>query len=199
MLLPAIAMGQVTDYGIKMGAQSTGVSSDLSGDERLFGISAYGFADWQLNESFFTTIDFGFTQRGFKNVQYEVNETGEVIQKVEAVSRINYLSLASTLNIGIPIKSQAFYFGLGPRLDLLIHRNPGEFRFTNATFPDETVNEFDDYVFGISFVTGLKNISLKGLRLRAEVKYEMDITDSFSTHPGEIRNNVIMAVLGISL
>lgn len=197
VLYPTGAYGQINEYGIKIGAQSTSVFSDPSVDNRIIGFSGYIFVDRQLNESLFTNIDLGFTQRGFRNASNEINEDGEFIQRVEATSRLYYLSLSPSLNLALPVISSNAYVGLGPRLDLLIDTQPGEYEFTNVTVSEDIVNDFDDLAFGASFVAGFKKIPIGGLSVRVEAKYEVDITDSLSNHPREFRNNAIMVVLGV--
>lgn len=188
---------QINDYGVKLGTQSAGVYSEPSADSRVLGFSAYGFIDFQLSDRFFSTIDLGITQRGFKNAQNETNEVGQVIQRVEATSRLSYLSLNSLLNVEVFGNSQKLFFGIGPRFDLLVSRSPGEYEFTNITVREEIIDDFNEFAFGSTITAGIKNISVQELNLRLEAKYEVDITDSFSDHPREFRNNVIMFVIGI--
>lgn len=193
----ATVFGQLNEFGVKLGAQSAGVYSDPAVDERVIGFSAYGFIDIQLGNRFFSTVDVGFTRRGFRNVQHETNEAGEVMQRVEATSGLSYVSLTPLINIEAFRNRQNFYFGIGPRFDLLVSRSAGEYEFTNSTFREEEVDEFDEFVFGAAITAGVKNISLMEFKLRVEAKYEVDITDSLSDYPREFRNNALMLVMGI--
>lgn len=193
----ATVFGQVNEFGLKLGVQSAGVYSDPSVDERVIGFSAYGFIDIRLGNRFFSTVDLGFTRRGFRNVQNETNVAGEVIQRVEATSGLTYVSLTPLINVEAFRNWQNFYIGIGPRFDLLVNRSPGRYEFTNDTVREEIVDDFDDYVFGSTIAAGVKNISIMELNLRIEANYEVDITDSFSDYPREFRNNVLMLVVGI--
>jgi hypothetical protein len=160
------SFSQIDSYGLKIGIQSAGVHSYLYSMKRYYGISFYGFTDIKITKDFFSTIDLGFTQRGFKNT---------------------------------PIASSSLYLGAGPRFDFLIDRVPGKFKFTAVTVTDELVNYLDKYVFGVSIISGVKNIRFVGASFRLEGKYEVDITDSMSKYPAKFRSNVFMLALGINL
>ena len=190
---------QIGNYGIKVAIQSAGVYSNIYGMDRFYGLSLYGFTDFIISKNIFSTIDFGVTQRGFKNSMDERNETGEFVQKVIATSKLTYISFASFINVNLPLASSSIYFGTGPRFDFLTSKVQGEYSFTNVTVTDELVNYLDKYIFGVSFIAGVKNINFYGIDLRFEGKYEVDITDSMSKYPAEYRNNVFMVAVGISL
>lgn len=199
VLYPIKSFSQIDNYGLKIGIQSAGVHSYLSSLDRFYGLSLYCFTDIIISGSISSTIDLGVTQRGFKNPIDEINETGEFVQKVIATSKLTYISLTSFINVSIPLASSSVYFGSGPRFDFLIDKVPGKFAFTTVTITDELVNYLDKYVFGISIIGGIKNITFYGIIFRFEGKYEVDITDSMSKYPAKFRNNVFMFALGVSL
>jgi len=198
-LAPTIAFGQISNYGLKVGIQSAGVYSDPSVDGRVLGFSIYGFKDWKITNSLFTTIDLGFSQKGFTNSQIETDETGQFIQKVEAHTKILYASLAPYLNIKTELANIQPYLGLAPRLDLIVNKWLGKYKFSSGPYKDPSARAFDKFAFGGSFVAGIKNLSIDDIKFRVEAKYEADITDSLSKYPREYRNNAIMLVLGINL
>jgi opacity protein-like surface antigen len=185
------------NFGVKAGIQSAGMMSDPSLDGRVWGNSAYLFTDYRFGRDFSFAVDFGITQRGFKVSQEETDETGQKIKDVTATSEMTYVSFTPFLNFDIGRRFLRPYVGAGPRLDILATREPGEFEFTSVTVTDETVNSFDRYAFGTSFVAGIKNVPDTGMQVRFEAKYEMDFSDSLSDHPREFKNRVIMFVLGI--
>jgi len=194
---PVNLFGQINDYGLKLGAQSTisGLSTS-STDGRSFGISA--FADLQIKEPFFTTFDLGIVQRGFKNEFQEISVVQPFKENDNAISRTNYLTFTSLMNIGISGMSETPFIGIGPRFDMLLNRSYGKFGFTNSSLTDKTLNDLDRFVFGASIVAGIKNISLNDIQFRLEGKYEVDITSSYRYEPREFRNNAVMIVIGIS-
>ena len=192
-----LAAQRSINFGVKGGIQSAGMISDPALDGRVWGNSVYLFTDYRFGRSFSVSVDFGVTQRGFKVSQDETDETGQKIQEVTATSKMTYLSFTPLLNYDFGQRFIRPYVGAGPRLDILATREPGEFEFTSVTTTDETINLFDRYAFGTSFVAGIKNVPETGMQVRFEAKYEMDFSDSLSDHPREFKNRVIMFVLGI--
>lgn len=197
--IPITGMAQWESFGVKAGIQSAGVYSDISVDQRVIGYSAYGFADYRFTDHVSTTVELGISQRGFGNTQTETNAEGEFIQKVEAISRLTYLSLAPFVNLEVPLASWSPYVGLAPRLDYLMERSPGTFDFTRVRFQDPTVTGFDDLVFGTSLAVGIKEISIRWINIRLEARYEVDLSDSYSSYPREMRNNSLVGLIGISI
>lgn len=199
LLFSINSFSQIDSYGLKIGIQSTGVYSNLYSMNRFYGLSLYGFADIKITEDFFSTIDLGFTQRGFKNTMDERNDYGEFVQEVIATSKLTYISFTPSINFNTQIASSTIYLAAGPRFDFLIDRVPGKFKFTAVTITDELVNYLDKYVFGVSIIGGIKNIRFGGTSFRLEGKYEVDITDSMSKYPAKFRSNVFMLAFGINL
>lgn len=201
LLWPAVSVSQISDYGLKFGLESAGArTSPKSADGRITGFSMYAFTDLDISRRLFSTIDLGFTQRGFTTNQNQTDERGVFIRKVTATSRVSYISLAPFLNIDAPVSTAALYAGVAPRFDLLVQRSPGTFVFPKIGSLDfRLVDYFDRFILGTSFVTGIKNVSIGGVNFRLEGKYEIDITDSMSKYPAKYRNNVLMLVLGVTL
>lgn len=198
-LYPISTFCQLNNYGLKLGIQSAGMYNNLFDEGRVLGFSLYCFKDFDFSKQFNLTIDLGATQRGFTNEMIERNNEGESIKSVEAVSKLTYISLASFINFKSSIASQTIYFGAAPRFDFLVHRKRGTWNFTKVIVEDELVNYFDKYIFGASFVIGIKNLNLINIHFLVEGKYETDITDSMGKYPAEFRNNVFMLVLGAKL
>ena len=192
------AFGQLNDFGIKVGGQSAGAFSDQNDFSRVVGFGIYGFADIKLNQMLFTTLDLGYTQRGFTNSQTETDSMGQKIQKVEATSRLSYISFTGFLNASFSRESP-FYFGAGPRVDYIIDSTAGKFEFTSVTVEDNTSEGLDDFVVGGSFIAGIKDLSIMSSEFKVELKYEVDFTDSFSESAFSYRNNALMLVIGLSL
>ena len=196
---PAQGLAQSKNFGLKFGVGSAGVYQNPVVDGRVRGFSLYGFYDLNISHSFFSTIDLGVTQRGFKSTQNETTQSGGSVKKVTATSRTTYLSLEPFVNVMFLPTSLPIYLGIAPRFDLLIKRDPGELKFTSGTYKIDLVNDLDRFAFGTSLVLGYKNISIAGVRFRLEGKYEVDITDSMSKYPAKYRNNVLMFLLGVNL
>ena len=79
LICPNDGSAQFETYGLKGGAQSAGVYTDLPVDKRAFGYSIYGFADYRFTQHFSTTLELGVTRRGFANTQKEMSASGEHI------------------------------------------------------------------------------------------------------------------------
>jgi hypothetical protein len=123
---------------------------------------------------------------------------GQKIQRVDATSRLSYLSFTSFLNASISSESP-FYLGAGPRIDYLIDSTTGQFDFTTETVEDNTSKGLDDLVVGASILAGIQDLSIMSTELRVELKYEVDLTDSVSESTFSYRNNALMLVIGLSL
>lgn len=197
LFVSSSAFGQINDFGIKIGGQSAGAFSEQNELSRVAGFGIYGFADFALNQTLFTTFDLGFTQRGFTNSQIETDSMGQRIQKVEAVSRLSYISVTGFLNASVSSESP-FYFGAGPRIDYLINSKAGTFEFTSVTVEDNTSEALDHFVMGGSLMAGIKDISVLNTDFRVELKYEVDFTDSVGESAFSYRNNALMLVIGLA-
>jgi hypothetical protein len=197
ILFSSTAFGQVNNFGLKIGAQSASAFSNQFEFNRVASFGIYGFADINLSQRLFTTLDLGYSRRGFTNSQEEIDQTNQRIQTVEATSRLSYISFSSFINTSLST-SLPLYIGAGPRIDFLINTSPGEFEFTSATIQDNTAEELDNFVVGGSFVAGIKNLSINSVKFRIEAKYEVDLTNSFND-TFTYRNNAIMLVLGFTL
>lgn len=192
------AFGQLNEFGIKIGGQSAGAFSEQNEFSRVAGFGIYGFADFGLNQTLFATLDLGYTQRGFTNSQIETDSMGQKIQKVEATSKLSYISVTGFLNTSLSRESP-FYFGAGPRIDYLIDSTAGTFEFTSVTVEDNTSEGLEDFVMGGSFIAGIKDLSAMNTDFRVELKYDVDFTDSVSESAFSYRNNALMLVIGLAL
>lgn len=195
-LFSSTAFAQIEDYGLKIGAQSAGAYSDPLEVSRVTGFSIYGFADIKLTSNLFSTLDLGYTQRGYTTSQEETGPSGQRVQTVEATSKLSYISFAPFLNL--PVKSTPIYVGAAPRFDFLVDTSPGTYEFTSVTIDDSVPENLDNFVLGGSIVAGVKNLSIGNVDFRVEGKYELDITNS-ADNPGKYRNNALMLVLGVVL
>ncbi|MEX0662941.1 MAG: hypothetical protein WEA58_02185 [Balneolaceae bacterium] len=197
-LISSTAFGQIDNYGLKLGGQSAGAYSEQVEFSRVAGFGIYGFADIKLTPKLFSTLDLGYTQRGFTNSQIETDPMGQQMQTAEATSRLSYISFAGFLNASLS-KSFPLYIGAGPRFDYLIDTSPGKYEFTSVTIEDNTAEALDDFVMGGSLIAGIKDLSFMSTEFRVEVKYEVDLMDSFSDSSFTYRNNTVMLVLGLNL
>lgn len=195
-LISSTAFAQIENYGLKIGAQSAGAYSDPLEVSRVTGFSIYGFADVKLTSNLFSTLDLGYTQRGYTTSQEETGPSGQRIQTVEATSKLSYITFAPFLNL--PVESTPIYFGAAPRFDFLVSTSPGKYEFTSVTVEDSIPENLDDFVFGGSVVMGIKDLSISNANFRVEAKYEVDITNSADS-PGKYRNNALMVVLGVAI
>lgn len=196
---PYIAIGQISNYGLKAGIQSAGAYADPPMDGRIVGFSIQGFADWEIDDSFFSTLDLGITQRGFSNSQIRTDETGQRIGKVVANTKLLYATIFPFLNLTTTIKKLQPFVGVGPRLDLLVHKKLGDYNFSVGTLEDLTAHELERVIFGGSVVAGIRNLSISNVNIRVEAKYEVDVTDSFGEDPRNYRNNVLALLVGVNL
>lgn len=197
-LLSSTATAQIDNSGFKIGVQSTAAYSDPYDFDRVNGFGIYGYTDVKLSPNFFSTLNVGYTQRGYSDSRIETDQMGQKIQTVEATSRLSYISLSGIVNI-TPSATFPFYFGAGPRFDYLINTSPGEYEFSSVTVEDDIAKSLSNFVLGGSLVAGIRDISIMNTEFRVEVKYEIDLTDSLRGGPATYRNNAVMFAIGFNL
>lgn len=196
-----ISQAQSFTAGAKVGFQSTGVYTDPEIIGRENGFSFFLYADYSFVEFISFEQNVGFIQRGFRHTKTLINEDGHFIDDITAASNMNYLGYNPMFHFQwyTPDYARAFV-GIGPRFEYLISKSNGVFDFPDGTQEDEIAAAYDDFLIGISFSTGLKDVDIGDITIRFSVAYELDITDSVSgLESREARNNALLFTIGFGI
>jgi hypothetical protein len=202
LLLPALAPGQpISDYGFKAAATSSGLVSDKLPDISLrSGLCLASFIEAFRTSYFALQVQLEYNQRGFVEEQVETTETGQIVQKVLANTRLDYISLPVLVMFYPFGPAYPHYTLLGPRIDYLAHRRNGVFKFTQVDHESRLADDFADFVVGASFGVGLTYPGPFGLRISMELRYNGDFTDSYADIKTlAVRNHSMDIWLGFSL
>ena len=101
-ILPQLVLGQlIPNYGVKIGYTSADVQAEVYDEffERRPGVNVALFAEWLENPFFSVITQVEYAQRGFIEEQIESVESSMIIQKVEANTRLDYLSIPVMLKV----------------------------------------------------------------------------------------------------
>jgi hypothetical protein len=192
VVLPNVVFSKyIENYGLKIDYTSTNLKTKYSKDfhYRRSGLSIALFGECLFTNYLAIIAQIGYTQKGFIQEMDETNEMAELIQKVKANTRLDYLSLPLLLKISYVKKG---YFSMGPRLDYLLNKKNGIFNFTNINIKSTTANHLSKYVLGGTIIIGFKLFQISFLKPSLEFCYNFDFTDSFSKFKkNTARNNSI--------
>ena len=186
-------------WGLKVGINSSGVSIQpkIFDTNRRTGISAGIFAEL-INSPYFSFITgVDYLQRGFIEEMAEMNNNGDFIQQIEANTRLDYISIPFCAKIQMPLDGVTPYIVAGPRIDFLINRSKGVFRFSSATINSELASNYSSQDVGGTIGFGIETDQLLALPVLLEVRYGFDIASSFEATALEAYNNAVDIVLGI--
>ena len=201
ILIPQILSAQlIRNSGVKAAFTSSGIYNEILNERfsRRAGISLAVFAEVFNTPVFSILLQAEYAQRGFLEEQAETNESGDFIQTVKANTRLDYLSFPILAKLRYSKGLYVPYIFFGPRLDFLLNKRNGEFRFTIATAKSEVADFYDNFVFGSTFGAGIELPKISSLRSILEIRYNLDFSDSYSSLDfNKVRNNSFDLWLGI--
>ena len=189
------------NYGFKAGVTSSGISVrqqyyDLG---RRTGMNIGVFAEW-LNSQYLSIVtEINYNQRGFIEEMSEENNAGVFIQRVKANTRLDYLSIPLFAKLQLPLNGMIPYIVAGPRIDFLLNRSVGVFRFSWATAESPLAKEYRSQSVGGTIGLGIETDQLAPLPIFLEVHYDFDVTNSAREIPMEVYNNSIDVSVGVKI
>lgn len=210
-LLFAVAptSAQVVDrVGLKGGLVSASASNlgplDL---ERRTGWSATLFAERDLLSFLALVGEAGYTQGGFVETMEERAPDGTVEQTVRANTRLDYLTIPVLTKLKYDLTAMQLYAMAGPRLEVLIGREPGVFEYQSAPideYESEVVSAYTTPVLGATVGLGVSTSKVLPGQLLVEARWAPDVTESFETEmfldaPRDVRNNAVVVMIGVGL
>lgn len=203
LLFPLILNAQlISELGILGGYTSSNINVDQFDDysKRRSGFAVGVFSDFLNNPIFSIAVQVQYTQKGFIVEYIETDEQGNYIQTAEANFRLHYISMPIMAKIKYRTTVISPYLLGGPRLDYLIGRKNGVFKYTNVSSESNFANNFSIFVFGGTVGAGIKLPPISKLNLAFEFAYNFDFTDSFSKiETLEVKNNSYDILLKIGL
>jgi hypothetical protein len=203
LLFPIILNAQlISEWGVIGGYTSSNINTDKFDDisKRRSGFIAGVYSGFLNNPLFSITVQIQYSQKGFTEEIIETNDFGEPIQTVKANSRLDYLSIPILVNLKYSNPLITPYLVTGPRLDYLITKKNGKYKFTNITLESEWVNNFSDFVIGGTVGAGIKLPWISKINFAFEFVYNFDLTDSYSKiETLEVKNNSYDFLLKIGL
>ena len=193
----------IKSYGIKVAYTATSQSLDYptppwgwwtgTTTSAKSGFNVAAFAEW-LNIPFFSVVSqVEYDQRG-ANAKYAVPGGWRTTD-----GSLQYLSVPIMAKVSIPTGLVSPYLLAGPRADFLFaYRELGVQPWGNATSLSFYSN-FKRANLGASLGVGLETSSVFPARLLAELRYNLDIFDSYNDGNLKSRNNAIDVWLGVAL
>ncbi len=192
LLLVAAAPAQaqvLQHYGVRLGGNVSYLALELEGtgdthfaSDRHVGFQVAGFAEVLDTPSFSVLAELEYARRGYAGeipeTSRETPEPVEPIRIARATTVLHYLSVPVLARLRLPGERAVVPYALaGPRVDLLVGRNPGRYEFSYGTFEDDTAEALA--AFGVSGTVGLGAAfqSMLGREVRVEARYLFGLTD----------------------
>ncbi|MEK7727217.1 MAG: outer membrane beta-barrel protein, partial [candidate division KSB1 bacterium] len=191
LMLPFAAHAQLLKgFGAKLGANSSNVSIAYTRAElqnlkvetgRKIGVNAAVFAEW-LNTSVFSLVtQVEYAEQGFIQKSEITGENNPApLEKVEATSQLNYVSLPILFKLRLPQSKLAPYVVFGPRFDWLVDHVDGNFE--SDVIDDFPAAPFTDYFetrsWGATAGFGFSPLALGGGSILVEARYNFDFKDN---------------------
>lgn len=202
MLFPVALFAQYfNNMGVKLAYTTSNIYHDIINNfsSRRSGFNVALFLELGNYKYLALVTQIEYIQKGFVEEQDETNEIGELIQHVEANTRLDYLSIPIFLKLKYPKIKFVPYMILGPRFDYLLNKENGVYEFTKVNFKSQFADHFDKYVFGGSIGAGFNLLKIYRFNTFLEFRYNIDFSDSFSSiKEVTIKNNSYDFWLGIA-
>ena len=165
-------------FGIRVGANSSKVDSDLLSLSRVTGFQIAISREFIRLPLLGLQVELEYSQRGFGNEQVETDGTGTVIAVREAVTRLHYLSLPVLARIRFPVSPKiGAYMLAGPRLDWRLDSSPGSWSFTTGAVQDDFSESLETTSIGLILGLGAGVQIPSGAHFRIEIRRVMGISD----------------------
>jgi hypothetical protein len=186
----------VDRFGVKAGVVSAGVTDELTEDKfsERRGMAASVFAERRLLSFLSLVGEVGYVQRGF-NETLSFDPLNE-----EAGTRLDYLTIPVMMKLNYDSGLATLYALGGPRIDVLLNREPGVFKgFGTPPFKESRyADKYDSLAAGGTVGLGMTTPKRFPVRLLLEGRYEFDLTDSYAPDPFDIHNRAFSIVAGVA-
>ena len=183
-------------YGVKAALTSSDQKFDYRfatgpGSTRRIGFNIAAYAEW-FDVPFLSLVtQIEYAQRG-TGQDFVVTNQDPVPLGVETVySRLDYLSIPILGKLRFQSENFVPYVVAGPRVDYLLGYQSDEFH--SALY-----DGFQKATIGGSVGIGLQMDTMLPVGISAEVRYNFDLVDSYSTDLLKVRNNAYDIWLGVA-
>lgn len=179
------AQSPLRGYGLKAGLVSSGVYTspeDLyPGQDRRYGFGVVAYTEWFGASSFSAVTEAGYVQRGYHESLFEISRpSGEAVQS-EATSRLEYASVSVLAKVRHFGEEKATGYALvGPRLEVLVHRDAGTLRTSDETYQSRIADNYDRWTVGGTIGLGIEVEDMLPETILLDAYYDFDLTNSLS-------------------
>jgi hypothetical protein len=196
------------NYGVRLGANASKVTADFVGAEgevdfeRRVGFQVAAFVELFDTPSFSVLTELEYARRGYESETLEIGpDDPEPIATVTASTTLHYLSLPALARLRLPGERAIVPYALiGPRADLLVGRDPGQYEFSSATFDDEMAEALTEFSLSGVLGVGAAFGDVFGREVRVEARYGFGLTDLLPEGEAlDVRNRGIDLSVGIAL
>jgi hypothetical protein len=207
LAVPPTSAQLVDRFGLKGGLLSANPSGNVGPLEleRRTGWSATLYAERDVLSFLALVGEAGYVQGGFVETMEERESDGTVEQVVRANTRLDYLTIPVLAKLNVDVAAVQLYALAGPRLDVLIGREPGVFEYESAPIDQresEVVSAYRSPVLGATLGVGASTSEVLPGTLMVEARWAPDVTESFETEmfvdaPRDVRNNAVVLMIGV--
>lgn len=187
----------IKKFGLKGGFISAGQKYNFSITTdpeivRRSGFGVAGFIEWFDHPVFSVVTQVEYVQKGMGST-FGVTTPGSPTPTgtVTLYNRLDYISLPVLVKLSIPAGSATPYAIAGVRIDHLLGFESDEGAF------DILYERFDRNLPGATIGAGVELGSVMPVGILAEVRYNIDLSDSYLTDVLEVSNNTFDFWLGI--
>jgi hypothetical protein len=197
ILFPSYAGSQLLrGYGVKVGAISATQTWDYNVDitidaERRWGLDVGGYVELFDTPYLSLLGEVHYVQKGFTftAIVSSINQPDGTGEYLTVRPRVDYLSLPLLIKLRFDMQVVSPYVIVGPRLDLLIAKDPQGFQ--------AVLNEFKAIDVGLSLGAGAEVPTSFLSSVLLEFRYSPTFNTSFSNAFLTVRNQSFELLLGV--
>ena len=206
LLFANISFSQFKNFGIKAGLNLSGARIDyifnIAQPINKIGFNAGLFYDFLNLHNFIISSEAGFSSRGYKDKIIVTDEFGNELDRFNITNSLNYIDISVLGKYIFTNKSVSPYISLGPVLafytgySVSVPKDKGQFII--AAENNALLDTLDKTTFGIKGGIGIEIKKIVPQTLIAEVRYYMDLKNSFSNNFVTFKRNMMWELnLGI--
>lgn len=186
----------ITEYGLKVGLVSANQDFNYEYEfdmesEFIMGGCLGLYYEWFEIKGFRLLTELNWVQKGMKDSIMEIDSVGNFLGEEEYTHRLNYLSVPVLVKLFLENDILTPFLNLGIRFDFLMSYN--------SEIYTSLYDEFSGYVIGADLGIGFQKKLIKDRNLSLEIRYSMDLTDSYSGDYLTIKNSATQIIFGIQL
>ncbi len=172
---------------------STGwwTSSSTSAEQ---GFDVAAFAEWPALPllSIVTQVEYG---RGGSKIEYTVDENSSVTGFASTIGHLDYISIPVMAKFSLLQGSVTPYVFGGPRVDFLVGYSGSQIQPTGVSI----YSQFRKTMLGWSTGIGIETSTILPVDLLAELRYNIDLLDSFNNAGLTFRNQTVDLWFGVAV